>query len=245
MTITANDIPVWIDPQSTECRFPDVSLALTEPNGLLAIGGNLTPQCLLSAYAQGIFPWYNAGQPVLWWCPDPRSVLYPDEIKISRSLKKTINKQEFAVTLDTAFTQIIESCAAARPGANGTWITREMKNAYCHLFELGYAHSAEAWCDGKLVGGLYGVAMGGVFFGESMFFRMRDASKVAFACLARQLDIWGYQLIDCQISSQHLASLGAREISRREFSKLLGNVLAFQGQPAPWCFDASFNPHIT
>jgi len=245
MTISAHDIPVWIDPQSTDCRFPDVSLALTEPNGLLAIGGNLSAQCLLDAYELGIFPWYNAGQPVLWWCPNPRSVLYPEEIKISRSLKKTINKNEITVTLDTVFTQVIESCAASRPGASGTWITKEMKNAYCQLFELGHAHSAEAWFNGKLVGGLYGVAMGGVFFGESMFFRMRDASKVAFTYLVLQLDRWGYRLIDCQISSQHLASLGAREISRRQFCKILGGALGYQGQPAPWRFDATFNPHIT
>lgn len=245
MTITANDIPVWIDPQNSECRFPDVSLALAEPNGLLAIGGNLSPQCLLNAYEQGIFPWYNTGQPVLWWCPDPRSVLFPGEIKVSRSLRKTLNKNVFTVTLDTVFTQVIEACAGTRPGASGTWITREMKNAYSQLFELGFAHSAEAWFDGKLVGGLYGVAMGGAFFGESMFYRHRDASKVAFCWLARQLDAWGYKLIDCQISSQHLASLGARDISRREFRRLLPDALGQPGQSAPWHFDAGFNPHIS
>jgi leucyl/phenylalanyl-tRNA---protein transferase len=245
MTVTANDIPVWIDPQDSDCVFPDVSLALTEPNGLLAIGGNLSSRCLLNAYEQGIFPWFNAGQPVLWWCPDPRSVLFPEEIKISRSLKKTIARNEFTVTLDTVFAQVIDSCAAPRPSASGTWITREMKDAYCQLFELGYAHSVETWHNGKLVGGLYGVALGGVFFGESMFFRKRDASKVAFTCLVRQLGIWGYTLIDCQIASQHLASLGAREISRREFCKLLRGALTHQGQPAPWNFDAPLDTNLT
>ena len=236
MTITAHDIPVWIDPQNKECQFPDVSLALIEPNGLLAIGGNLTPQCLLTAYERGIFPWYSDGQPILWWCPDPRSVLFPKELRVSRSLKKTINKNMFTVTLDTAFTQVIEACSESRPEASGTWITREMKDAYCRLFELGFAHSAESWLNGELVGGLYGISIGLVFFGESMFYRQRDASKVAFTRLVRQLDAWGYRLIDCQISSPHLTTLGARDISRQDFCNMLALDCRLDGCPAPWRF---------
>jgi leucyl/phenylalanyl-tRNA--protein transferase len=244
MTITAHDIPVWIDPQDTECWFPDISLALTEPNGLLAIGGNLSAQCLLSAYEHGIFPWYSDNQPILWWSPDPRSVLFPNQLKVSRSLTKTINKNIFTITLDTAFAQVIEACSAPRPDAAGTWITREMKEAYCLLFELGHAHSAEAWFNGELAGGLYGVAIGRVFFGESMFYRQRDASKAAFIYLVRQLNSWGYRLIDCQIASQHLANLGAREIGRREFCQILADACKLPGHPAPWQFDDTFNPAV-
>lgn len=245
MTITAHDIPVWIDPQNAECQFPDVSLALKEPNGLLAIGANLTPTCLLTAYIHGVFPWYSAGQPILWWCPDPRAVLFPKELKVSRSLEKIIKKNIFTITLDTAFAQVIEACSETRPAANGTWITPEMKKAYCQLFDLGHAHSAEAWINGNLAGGLYGVAVGRVFFGESMFYRQRDASKVAFAHLVRQLDSWGYQLIDCQISSQHLASLGAREISRRDFCSMLDKNYKIGGHPAPWRFDDTIDSKLT
>jgi len=156
---------------------------------------------------------------------------------VSRSLNKTIRKNIFTVTLDTAFAQVIEACSKTRPEASGTWITQEMKDAYCLLFELGYAHSAETWFNGELVGGLYGVAIGRVFFGESMFYRQRDASKVAFTCLVRQLDAWGYGLIDCQLSSQHLATLGAREISRRDFCGMLMSDCRLEGHPAPWRFE--------
>jgi len=239
MTITAHDIPVWIDPQTTECRFPDVSLALVEPNGLLAIGGNLSARCLLNAYRHGVFPWYNEGQPILWWSPDPRAVLFPSEFRVSRSLRKTLNKDLYTVTLDTAFAQVVEACSESRPYASGTWITQEMKQAYQLLFEQGYAHSAETWSHGKLVGGLYGVAIGGAFFGESMFYRKRDASKVAFTRLVRQLDAWDYQLVDCQLSSQHLASLGARDINRVEFCRILALACKLPGREAPWRFDMS------
>lgn len=242
MNITIHDIPVWIDPRDNDCEFPDVSLALAEPNGLLAIGGNLSSKCLLRAYEHGLFPWYSDGQPILWWSPDPRSVLFPKEIRVSRSLARIINKNIFTITLDTAFTQVIEACSKPRPDATGTWITREMKKAYGLLFESGHAHSAESWLDGELVGGLYGVAIGRVFFGESMFYRKRDASKVAFIHLVRQLDAWGYRLIDCQISSEHLGSLGAREMDRRDFCAVLADACKLKGHPAPWKFDDAIGP---
>lgn len=245
MNITIHDIPIWIDPQDDDCRFPDVSLALDEPNGLLAIGGNLSTKCLLKAYEHGLFPWYSDDQPILWWSPDPRSVLFPGELKVSHSLAKTINKNIFTVTLDTAFAEVMEACSTPRPDATGTWITQDMKKAYGLLFESGYAHSAESWFNGELVGGLYGVAIGCVFFGESMFYHKRDASKVAFTHLVRQLDAWGYRLIDCQISSQHLASLGARDIDRRDFCAMVAEASKLKGHPAPWKFDNTIGPAVT
>ncbi|GAB4178628.1 MAG: leucyl/phenylalanyl-tRNA--protein transferase [Rhodocyclaceae bacterium] len=198
--------------------FPPVERALREPNGLLAAGGDLSPGRLLAAYAHGIFPWYAPGEPILWWSPDPRMVLFPDEFRVSRSLARTLARGRFAVRLDTAFAQVIAGCAAApRPGQTGTWITREMQEAYLRLHRMGRAHSVEAWLDAELAGGLYGVAIGRVFFGESMFSRVSDASKVAAAHLARYLEQHGYAVIDCQMSTPHLASLGAREIARSRF----------------------------
>ena len=241
MTTKADNIPAWLDPHNPECRFPDVSRALTEPNGLLAVGGNLAAENLLKAYQQGIFPWYSADQPILWWSPDPRSVLFPKQLRISLSLGKTIGRNMFNVTLDTSFEQVIEACAVSRPQSSGTWITQEIKDAYCQLHELGYAHSVEAWIDGALAGGLYGVAVGRIFFGESMFYRQRDASKVAFVRLVRQLETWGYTLIDCQIASRHLANMGAREISRQEFCSILASDCKLKGQPAPWRFDKTMH----
>lgn len=209
----------WLDEELTE--FPPTSQALSEPNGLLAAGGDLSADRLLAAYQRGIFPWYEPGQPILWWTPDPRMVLFPDKVHISRSLRKTLRKNLFTVTADKAFAHVITACAEKRAYAEGTWITDDMKQAYCDLHELGVAHSIEAWQDGDLVGGLYGVAIGKVFFGESMFSIRKDASKVAFVCLANQLKQWGFQLIDCQVASQHLFSLGAEEISRSQFEQLL------------------------
>jgi len=209
--------PFWIHPSDTSLAFPDVSLALREPDGLLAVGGDLAPDRILAGYRKGIFPWYGDDQPILWWSPDPRTVLFPTRFKVSRSLRKTLRKGRFRVTMDRAFEDVILGCAAPRRAASGTWITREMAAAYTALHNRGYAHSMECWLDERLVGGIYGVAIGKIFFGESMFSRVTDASKVAFAFLARQLSAWGFVLIDCQVHSPHLASLGAEQISRREF----------------------------
>jgi len=202
-------------------RFPPIDTALTEPNGLLAAGGDLSPERLLAAYRGGIFPWYAEREPILWWSPDPRMVLFPAEFSISRSLAKTLSNAPYDVSLDSAFSQVMEACAAPRKGAVGTWISAEMQAAYLRLHEMGYAHSVETWIGGQLAGGLYGVAIGGVFYGESMFARARDASKIALAHLCRLLENQGFAVIDCQMNTAHLASLGAREIPRSDFAALL------------------------
>ncbi len=223
--------PFWLDSRDRNSPFPPVDLALPEPNGLLAVGGDLSPQRLLQAYRHGIFPWYSAGQPILWWSPDPRMVIRPDSLKISRSLRKTLRKHSFRITYDTAFDAVIEACVAPRDDQQGTWITPEMRHAYCHLHQLGYAHSVEVWQENKLVGGLYGIALGRIFFGESMFSRATDASKVAFVHLVRALEHWHYVLIDCQVETGHLASLGAGTIARKEFTALV--QLNVDRAPAP------------
>lgn len=210
-----------LNPRNPEQDFPAVKQALREPDGLLAIGGCLSEKRLLNAYRHGIFPWYNFGEPILWWSPDPRMVLFPDKLIVSRSLRKTLRQNRFSVTFDRAFTEVIAACAAPRPGADGTWITTDIDEAYKRLHRLGIAHSVEAWFEGELVGGLYGVALGQVFFGESMFHTKTDASKVAFVTLVERLKVWDYQLVDCQIYSTHLASLGAEEIDRTDFVNLL------------------------
>ena len=219
-------------------RFPPLASALAEPNGLLAAGGDLSPERLLAAYRRGIFPWYAEHQPILWWSPDPRMVLFPAEFAISRSLAKTLRNAAYEVRLDSAFSQVTESCAAPRAGAAGTWISGEMQAAYLRLHELGYAHSVETWIDGRLAGGLYGVAIGGVFYGESMFSRAKDASKIALAHLCRHLEHQGFAVIDCQMNTAHLASLGAREIRRSAFAALLANFtnLAASAYHAPGCW---------
>lgn len=213
--------PYWINPYAYDIDFPDVELALREPDGLLAIGGDLSTQRLLQAYRSGIFPWYSEGQPILWWSPDPRTVLFPEELKVSRSLAKTLRRGSYRVTLDQAFAQVVDACAAPRKDQDGTWITPAMKKAYRELHRLGLAHSIESWYQDQLVGGLYGIALGRVFFGESMFSRQTDASKVAFVHLVHWLKDWQYALIDCQVHTPHLASLGARPIARGEFIGLL------------------------
>jgi len=213
--------PFFIPADDPGHDFPDPELAMEEPNGLLAIGGDLSAHRLVTAYRHGVFPWYNAGQPILWWSPDPRAVLFPDHLKISRSLGKVMRKGRYSVSYDQAFEDVVHACAAPRKGVDGTWISEEMAQAYIRLHLLGIAHSAECWEDGRLVGGLYGVTLGRVFFGESMFSRHRDASKVAFASLVQRLRQWGYLLIDCQVSSDHMASLGAVDLSRREFLDML------------------------
>lgn len=217
--------------------FPPPEMA--SPEGLLAIGGDLRSERLLEAYRRGIFPWYSVGQPVLWWSPDPRTVLFPQRFRISRSLGKTLRNPGFSVTLDRAFEAVIDACAAPRrhrPEA-GTWITAEMRRAYCQLHEEGYAHSVETWRDGDLVGGLYGVSLGGAFFGESMFSVKTDASKIALAHLVRQISAWGFSLIDCQVASAHLLSLGAEEIPRVEFLALLRTALMMPDRVGSWRLD--------
>ncbi|WP_457668325.1 leucyl/phenylalanyl-tRNA--protein transferase [Thiolapillus sp.] len=201
--------------------FPDPSLAETDPDGLLAVGGDLAPERIVQAYRQGIFPWYGEDQPILWWSPDPRMVLFPDDLHVSRSLAKELRRKRFRVTFDLAFDQVIEACAQPRKDEPGTWLTPEMIVAYRALHQLGIAHSVEVWQDGELMGGLYGNALGSVFFGESMFSRISNASKVAFVCLVRSLSRSGYRLIDCQVFTPHLQSLGADLIPRERFLSLL------------------------
>lgn len=210
-----------LDPSNPYEAFPDSELAMDEPNGLLAAGGCLSTERLINAYQHGIFPWYSQGEPLLWWTPNPRLVIYPKNLKVSRSLRKTLRRGSFKVTFDRAFVEVIEQCSLPRDGYGGTWITEEMKWAYSALHQKGYAHSVEAWQDDHLVGGLYGVSIGAVFFGESMFSRVSNASKVAFATLVEQLQSSGYQLIDCQVKTEHLISLGAEEIAREQFLKQL------------------------
>jgi leucyl/phenylalanyl-tRNA--protein transferase len=226
----------WLPPEPV---FPPVDLALTEPNGLLAAGGDLSPERILAGYRQGIFPWYSAGEPILWWSPDPRMVLFPAELKISRSLTKVLRNKPYEVTLDTVFAKVIAACAGTpRDGQNGTWITAEIQAAYCKLHELGYAHSVEVWMDDKLVGGLYGMALGHAFYGESMFSWRTDASKIALAHLCKHLLRRGFGIIDCQMETKHLASLGARPIPRSEFVALPSRAATADFQPGRWPADA-------
>jgi leucyl/phenylalanyl-tRNA--protein transferase len=207
--------------------FPPVTQALRHPNGLLAAGGDLSPARLLDAYRHGIFPWFSEGDPILWWSPDPRMVLIPAEFKLSNSLRKTLRRGAYELRVDGAFEQVMRACAAPRDGQDGTWIQEEMVRAYCELHRLGYAHSVETWMDGELVGGLYGVSIGKMFYGESMFSRRSDASKIALAHLCAQLQHWGFGMIDCQMNTAHLASLGAREIPRKEFLSRLQELINY------------------
>ena len=222
----------------SDLRFPPVEQA--SPDGLLAVGGDLQPERLLEAYRHGIFPWYNDDQPILWWSPDPRTVLFPDKLHISRSLKRSLRPGIFSVTLDRCFRDVMQHCAGPRPQYpdGGTWITAEMLEAYTRLHELGYAHSVETWQEGQLVGGLYGVALGGAFFAESMFTRASDASKVALVSLVRQLEAWGFRLIDCQQSSSHVMAFGAEDIPRRNFLDHLTAALAMTERRGRWQFDS-------
>jgi leucyl/phenylalanyl-tRNA--protein transferase len=211
---------------------------MADPNGLLAAGGDLSPKRLMEAYSRGIFPWFEEGQPVLWWSPDPRMVLFPEDLRVSKSLQKILNKPLYTVTLDEAFAEVITCCAQPRRGSPDTWITDEMQTAYMQLFDEGHAHSVEVWRDGDLVGGLYGVALGQLFFGESMFSFESNTSKIALVNLVKQLQGWNYKLIDCQISSEHLESLGAIEISREKFRQQLHELLPRPGKAPPWELDA-------
>ena len=218
--------------------FPSVETALADPNGLLAMGGDLSLERLLDAYRHGIFPWFNPGEPILWWSPDPRMVLVPGDVRVTRSLAKRIRNAGFDVRVDTAFAAVMRGCAEPRQNAGGTWISPAMVAAYTRLFDAGYAHSVETWRAGQLVGGLYGVAIGGMFYGESMFSREPDASKVALVRLARQLEQWDFGLIDCQMETAHLASLGARTQPRAAFTARLAELVNLQHRPGPWNFDA-------
>lgn len=223
--------------------FPPLELALAEPNGLLCAGGDLSPQRIVQAYRNGIFPWYSRGEPILWWSPDPRMVLIPSELRLSRSLRKTLRKGNYRIELDSHFPAVIRACAKApRNGQNGTWITAEMQDAYRKLHELGFAHSVETWVDDTLVGGLYGLAIGKMFYGESMFSHATDASKIALAHLTRFLDTQGYGLIDCQMNTPHLASLGAREIPRSDFIARLRALTAIPPLCGGWPADGASGP---
>ncbi len=224
----------------SEPVFPPVERALAEPNGLLAAGGDLSPARIVAAYRRGIFPWYAPGEPILWWSPDPRMVLLPTGMRITRSLARTLRNRDFRVRLDTAFAEVIGACAAVpRQGQAGTWITDEMQAAYILLHELGHAHSVEVFMDGELAGGLYGMAVGQAFFGESMFSRRSDASKIALAHLCRYLDRSGFGIIDCQMETVHLASLGARTIPRLEFVAMLDRLTASGPLAGRWPADAA------
>lgn len=221
---------VWLNPHDT--FFPPTTSALEDPNGLLAVGGDLSPARLIAAYKKGIFPWFDDSQPILWWSPDPRMVLLPQNLHLGKTLKKLAKKQAFKITIDTHFSDVMQGCAQPRADQDGTWITTDMENAYLELHKLGYAHSIEAWQDGELVGGLYGIAINRVFYGESMFSKVSGASKIAFANLATQLANWGFYAIDCQVATEYLASFGAAEMPRAEFEQILQQSL--QSQP-PKC----------
>lgn len=236
--------PYWLNPYDP-ADFPEVSLALAEPNGLLAVGGDLSVKRLLTAYRRGIFPWYSGDQPILWWSPNPRSVLFPDKLHISRSLRKVLRKQLFSITLDQAFEQVIQGCSEPRADGLGTWITDEMHQAYRRLHQAGYAHSVESWLNGQLVGGLYGVAIGKVFYGESMFSRVSEASKVAFVFLVQQLRRWQFALIDCQIETAYLNQFGAELIPRNEFVMLLDQYCPLSGKSGSWTIEAELGASIT
>jgi leucyl/phenylalanyl-tRNA--protein transferase len=224
----------WLRPDEP---FPPVTAALADPNGLLAVGGELSAVRLIDAYRHGIFPWFSPGQPVLWWSPDPRMVLMPHELKVSRSLRKALRRRDYEVRADTCFRAVMEACAEPRPEQDGTWISAGMIAAYCALHEQGLAHSIETWIDGELAGGLYGVALGRMFYGESMFTHAADASKIALVHLVRQIERWHFGMIDCQMHTRHLASLGAREIPRADFMRKLQELVDYPGVTGHWELD--------
>ena len=227
-------IPWLTEPED----FPPLDKAMREPNGLLAAGGELSPAWLLAAYSRGAFPWFDRSDPILWWSPDPRMVLYPDRVRIRRSLAKRLRRGDFEVRFDTDFRSVIGACAAPREPGGGTWIHPEMQSAYWRLHELGFAHSVETYQHGTLVGGLYGIALGRVFFGESMFSNVSDASKVALAHLARYLEKQGFAVIDCQMTTNHLAFMGAVEIPRQRFAAILTRWSVQEAAPGRWPADA-------
>jgi len=216
-----------------ELIFPPAELA--EPDGLLAVGGDLGTERLLLAYRRGIFPWYSEGDPILWWSPEPRLIIEPGFVHVSKSLTKIIKQRLFEIKFDTAFRTVINNCAnIPRKDGRGTWITKEMKNAYIRLHHLGYAHSVEAWQGERLAGGLYGISLGRAFFGESMFFKVSNASKIALIALANILEKWNFNMIDCQVSTKHLMNMGAYEIDRREFLQRLNYAMRFPTRQGLW-----------
>lgn len=217
--------------------FPPVDLAWKEPNGLLAVGGDLSVKRLINAYKAGIFPWFGEKEPIYWWSPDPRAVLFPERIRITRSLRKSLRNRGYRLSFDTNFSEVVQACAAPRSYSKGTWITNEMHTAYCRLHAIDLAHSIEVWnSNNELVGGLYGVSIGGVFSGESMFSREPDTSKIALVALAYYAQRWGYALIDCQIENPHLLSMGAENIPRNEYLAIL-QANAHHLPPARWEID--------
>lgn len=224
----------WLTSTDT---FPPVQRALRDPAGLLAAGGDLSPARLIMAYSQGIFPWYSPGEPILWWSPDPRMVLFPQELVVQRSLAKVLRKRRYEIRVNTAFAEVIAGCARPRAGQDGTWISAEMIAAYTRLHQMGVAHSIETWIDGRLAGGSYGIALGRAFYGESMFTLVPEASKIAFVHLVRQLQRWDFGVIDCQMNTPHLARFGAREIPRTDFIAQLDNLVNLPVVPTPWRFD--------
>lgn len=221
----------WIEGNAP---FPPIARALRSPNGLLCAGASLTPERIVEAYSRGIFPWFSEGDPILWWSPDPRMVLFPEELKVSRSLRKTVARGTYETRFDTAFRAVMQECAAPREGQGGTWISPGMVEAYTELHDRGFAHSVESWQDGALVGGLYGVSLGRVFFGESMFARTPDASKVALVRLVERLRAADYRVIDCQQATRHLASLGAREVPRAAFAQVLRESIQYPPSGERW-----------
>lgn len=223
----------WLDPE--DLTFPPTSAALESPNGLLAAGGDLRPERLIAAYSHGIFPWYEDGQPLLWWSPDPRMVISPGQVRVSRSLRRVIRRRKYSLTADTSFAEVVMACAERRREGGGTWITGDMMAAYQRLHDVGLAHSVEAWDDqGQLAGGLYGVAIGRMFFGESMFSEKPDASKVALVSLSDQLYDWQFSLIDCQVENAHLLYMGARSLPRYDFEVALRTAVGYPSSPASW-----------
>lgn len=234
---TFNDAraPVFLTPHDDPTYFPDPERALREPDGLLAVGGDLSTTRLIAAYRNGIFPWFNVGEPVLWWSPDPRAVLLPNAIAISRSLRKTLKKKPFRISFDEAFDRVVHACAGPRQMQSGTWITPELRVAYGQLHQLGIAHSIECWnAAGELVGGVYGIALGRVFFGESMFSHATNASKIALVYLSQQLARWQFELIDCQVASDHILSMGASMMPRREFTSQVRQFSRLPQPPHQW-----------
>lgn len=233
---------LWLDSDDQDTPFPPLEQALLEPNGLIAVGGALSPQRLQLAYRSGIFPWFSEGEPVLWWSPEPRAVFLPGGIKLHRSLRKRMRNAGFQVRLDGAFETVMRRCAEPRPTQPTTWITEAMVQAYVRLHAMGLAHSVEVLREGELVGGLYGVALGRAFFGESMFSRETDASKIALVWLAGQLWRWGFHFIDAQVPNEHLLSLGARLLPRSDFTRRLTRAMAHPDKPGPWSFDRGYTP---
>jgi leucyl/phenylalanyl-tRNA--protein transferase len=226
----------WLD---RDDPFPDPSAALKDPNGLLCAGGGLGVHRLLDAYRRGIFPWYSGDEPILWWSPDPRMVLFCDELKVSRSLAKSARNKGYRVSVDTCFEEVLRQCAQPRDGEPGTWLSADMRRAYAALHRAGHAHSFETWLEDRMVGGLYGVAIGRAFFGESMFSRATDASKVALVALVAELRARGYPMIDCQQRTPLLGSLGGRAIPRREFLRRLAALVNYPERPGSWTLVAA------